>query len=98
MEHFHSFKAENNVHTYERKYLGEGRYFQRGLCAGIEVGDDFVCFLAPRVSLRVDKIISKSDSKGKFENAEDASLSLYEAELVDDSFKPGMAYTVLSRI
>ena len=95
----HQFSGSNGNHLYERKYLGDGRYFQRGLCKGISVGDNFKCFTEPKALLKVDKVISIKNSKGVFKNKKDAEKSLYEAELVDYAYKEGgINYQVLKSI
>lgn len=95
----HSFNGSNGNHLYERKYLGDGRYFQRGICKGISAGDDFTCFTEPKATLKVDKVISIKNSKGVFKNPKDAEKSLYEVELVDYAFEPGVPnYQVLRSI
>jgi hypothetical protein len=95
----HSFIGSNGNHLYERKYLGEGKYYQRGICKGISEGDEFTCFTAPKTTLIVDKVISIKNSKGTFKKKEDAENSLYEAELTDNAFEPRVPnYQVLGRI
>jgi hypothetical protein len=83
MNQEHSFKGTENL-LYARRYIGEGRYYQRGLCKGISVGDEFSSYIGG--VLIVDKIISVADSNGKFKNPEDGKNALYEAELVDTNY------------
>lgn len=97
MEHSHLWNGSKGVNIYRRSYLGDGRYYQRGTCKDIKEGDTFN---SRDTILRVDKIISIGDSKGRFSNPDDAKNALYEAELVDDTFVVGktMNYQVLFNI
>lgn len=78
--------GKNSNHLYGRKHLGEGRYYQRGICKGIAVGDEFVSYLAPTAVLKVDKLLTVRDAKGVFRNPDGAKDAYYEAELVDETF------------
>ncbi len=83
MKQEHTFNGRNGNHIFERKYLGEKRYFQRGICKGISKGDEFVSFTDPQRVLKVDKILEIRDARGAFKNPEDAMDAAYQAELVD---------------
>lgn len=80
----HRFYGGNNVHVYRRKYLGSGKYYIRAIAKGIEVND---MFNFRDTLLRVEKIISVSNSKGTFADAEFHKNALVECEVVDDSFR-----------
>jgi hypothetical protein len=88
MVHLHLADGSNNVHILKRKYIGEGKYFQRGICQNISTGDDFIDRWNKQ--LKVDKILVQRDSKGIFNNPEDAVNAFYEAEMVDESFNPNI--------
>jgi hypothetical protein len=89
----HLLNGSNQNFLYQRRYLGKGRYYQKGICKGIQEGDEFITFTSPNSSpLIVDKIISRCDSKGKFRNPEHSKEALYEAELHDPTFDPQLGY------
>jgi len=96
MEHQHLQK--NKVSLYERSYLGDGRYFQRGLCKGIKDGDTFTCFTEPKRVIKLDKLIKTRDARGEFGNSEDAKNAYFEAEFIDESFESGIEYFVLASV
>jgi hypothetical protein len=86
------YSSSQNL-LYQRRYLGKGRYYQKGICRGIQEGDEFISFTSPgSPPLVVDKIISRCDSKGKFRNPEHSKEALYEAELYDLTFDPQLGY------
>jgi hypothetical protein len=93
----HLRSGENQNHLYMRRYLGSGRYYQRGVCKGLGVGDVFASQTHPGRNLIVDKLLSVKDSNGSFEHSEETKGALYEAELVDKSFdaNSGMEYQVI---
>lgn len=93
--HEHTYQGGNSNHIYERKYLGSGRYFQRGICKGIQEGDHFKCFLSPLSTLVVDKLLKTSDSNGTFNSDGAGENALYEAELVDPSFQENTRYIII---
>jgi len=82
MLHSHKFNADCGVHIYSRKHLGNGKYLQRGVAAGIAPGDQIESFTFKNNTLTVDKIISIKDSSY-------GSDLLYEAELSDPGFRGG---------
>lgn len=88
MVHSHLNDGRNNVHILKRKYISEGRYFQRGICQNIQEGDDLIDRWGKK--LKVDKILVQRDSKGIFNNPENAINAFYEAEMVDESFNPNI--------
>lgn len=88
MVHLHLTDGSNNIHILKRKYLEEGRYFQRGICQNIQEGDDFIDRWNRQ--LKVDKILIQRDAKGVFKNPENAVNAFYEAEMADESFNPNI--------
>ena len=98
MKHEHLQNGKNGINLYGRKYLGEGKYFQRGLCKDIKIGDEWTCSTEPNKVIKVDKIIKIRDAKGIFKNPNDAKNAYFEAEFIDESFVPKMEYIVLSQI
>lgn len=96
MDHIHTFSS-NGVHLYERKYLGNGRYFQRGIAKNIAVGDYFMSNLDNR-NLLVEKVLKLTDSKGVFKNPEDGKNSYYEAEMLDENFTSEKDYELCTCI
>lgn len=99
MLHRHLSSASNQINIYERRYLGDGKYFQRGSCKGIAVGDDFVTYTNSAVTLTVVRIDRIYDAKGVFNNPEDAKDAIYEAEMIDNQFTAdGYNYKPLSNV
>ena len=90
--HEHSHKNFKNM-LLERKHLGKGVYFQRGICKGIQVGDFFVSTTAAQMKFKVAEISILRDAKGVFENKKDSEMSYYEAKIVDESFSENIPYT-----
>jgi len=79
---------------YSRKYLGEGKYLQKGIAKGIQNGDTFISFTSPLTVLTAIDVRTK-DSKGKFRNPEDAKDSLFEGEFLDKDYQPNSKYSPL---
>jgi len=100
MLHSHMGNGANFVQIYERRYLGQGRYYQRGHCQNISVGDDFESFTTKGVTLKVDKIMEVYDAKGLFKDESNRVKAIYEAEMVDPYYKEGngFVYNPLNRI
>ena len=98
MEHLHSFTGDTKVHVLQRDYLGEGRYFQRGLCKGLKEGDYHMSWLDRNYKLKVDKILVQRDAKGRHEDPSDAIGAYYEAELVDESWGKAAKYDPMKKI
>lgn len=90
----HEISPQNGVCLLQRKYLGSGRFYQRGLFKGVEIADLFVSFTAPDLSLRVDKIISIKDSNANNLSKEQKKDAYTEVELVYDGFKNEETFTV----
>lgn len=82
---YHKRDAVNNVHLLQRKYLGKGRFYQRGIFQGMEIGDVFLSFTVT-VELVVDKIISISDSKSDQLTEEQKKDAYIECELYYPNF------------
>ena len=82
----HSPQSAGHNDLYQRTHLGGGRYFQRGLCKGISVGDDFHSNTEPQRILKVEEIVKRENSKGVFKIKEDAEMAYYEATLVDPTY------------
>ena len=87
----HNSKNQKNM-LLERKHQGKGVYFQRGICKGIEVGDNFESQTAVGIKFKVCEIKVLRDAKGQFKDAEDAKMSYYEAVLVDETYREGVPY------
>lgn len=81
----HLRDGSNNVHLLQRKYIGNGRFYQRGIIKGVEVGDKFESFTCLQI-LVVDKIISVSDSKSSELSEEDKKDAHVEIELTFPGF------------
>lgn len=94
MEHLH-LQTSDKVFLYSRKYLGEGKYFQRGIAKGIQNGDTFISFTSPMTVLVCSSVITK-DSNGRFRNPEDAKDSLFEGEFIDKDYQPNSKYSPLT--
>ena len=88
MEFKHMVDGSNEIHIYKRKYIGGGRYYVRGICKGIKEGDTMVDRW--NYVFNVDKIISIKDSKGVFENPDNAKDALFEVEMVDPNYNPNI--------
>ena len=81
----HNFNGSNGIHLLQRKYLGKGRYYQRCLAKGAQVGDTFKSHTS-QYELVIDKIISVSDSKAQLLDDEQQKDALIEMELIHPYF------------
>lgn len=77
---------DSKVFLYERKYEGDGNYHQRGICKGIQAGDEFASYTDPKTVLQVVSVDSMGDSKGKWNNPEDGKNSLFSGTFYDPNF------------
>ena len=59
---YHTRDFKNGVHMLQRKYLGNGKFYIRGLFKGVQVGDTICSHTSLRCDLTVSEIISVSDS------------------------------------
>jgi hypothetical protein len=99
MRHVKEQKKDCKVFLYERKYEGNGVYFQRGICKNLQVGDEWASFTDPKTVLQVVEVESISDSQGKWDNPEDGKKSLFKAKFYDPNFvEHGANYAVLRQI
>ena len=74
----HDHNGNFNILLYETKPLGEGKYYLRGVAKNIAVEDEFNS-IQTRL-LKVTKVISLQDSKGKFNDPEIGKNALFEVE------------------
>ena len=92
MLHLHTHQNNEGIFLYCRKYLGGGKYYQRGVFPGMNEGDEFKSFTAINNILKVDKIVKVSKSKATGEE------TLIECELSDPGFTDEKNYTRLFNI
>lgn len=77
--HEHLFNGKNNVHIYELKVQANGLAYFRGNIPNFNDGD--LLKDSRGRFFKFNKIISRCDSKGKYENPVDGINSLICAEL-----------------
>ena len=85
MRHIHVQTAKD-VFLYERKYLGEGKYMQRGIAKGIAPGDEWTSFTEPKLTMIVDEITSVADSLGKWADKTFKVNALFTGIFSDPSY------------
>jgi hypothetical protein len=85
MKHIH-VQTSNEVFLYERKYLGDGKYMQRGIAKGIAPGDEWTSFTDPKMTMIVESITSVADSLGKFIDKSFGEKALFTGVFVDTSY------------
>ena len=99
MLHVKEQKKDSKILLYERKYEGEGKYYQRGVCKDIKAGDEWADFMSPKTVLQVLSIDSVNDSKGQWNDPKDAEGSLFTGTFYDPNFvEHGANYQVLRQI
>ncbi len=86
---------QNGVSIYNREYIGNGKYYMRGVASGIKVGDNVIY---RNVCLECEEILSLKDSEGEFKKPEMAKDSLYEGHFIDNSFEDDSYYVNLHNI
>lgn len=79
MQHAH-YQHTPDVLLYERRSLGDGKYYQRGI-ADMKEGDTFISFTEPKTVLTCTKVISTSPSQGRWKTPH----TYFEAEFVTDN-------------
>ena len=95
MVHTHQ-RSRGTILQYARQYLGEGKYWIRGICKGIQVADEWISVLDPKTTLQVVTVDLVKDSLGKWNNPEDGKNSLFEGTFYDPNFiEHGSGYEVL---
>ena len=96
MLHVHGFDPSKGPHLHARKHLGEGIYYQRVICKGLQVGDEWRSW-THKGTLECVEIISISDSKGIYASPEEAQDALIEAKFKDPSFNDQIQYIPLTK-
>lgn len=98
MLYSHTSNPNMGIHLHARKHLGNGLYYQRVICKGLEVGDEWDSGTHNNRTLVVTNIISVNDSKGVFTNPLDAVGALIEAEFQDKGYMKGVPYEPIYNI
>jgi len=76
----HLPNGSNGVHIYECTHMETaGKYFMRGNCKGLNVGDTITRFDKP--DLVVANLLIQQDAKGVFTNPDDRVMPYFEAEI-----------------